>query len=455
MTLGAWMLAGGLLMPIGLEQAESTSRPAPPVVLLVSIDGLRADYLTEADSYGLKIPTLRRLMRDGISARRMQSIFPSVTYPAHVSLITGEPPARHGIYDNEEFEPQIDERAPWYWSARAIRVPTLIDAFRKAGRHVACIGWPVTVDAAADWNVPELWEATDFPGTFVARSRSASTPGLVEAAEKAMNFMMHIDRIDEDRTRIARYVVMTHRPDLMLLHYNELDKKQHQLGPAVPEVWASLERLDGCLGQVLSAYEAAGLKDRLTVCVVSDHGFERVDRMFKPNAVLRDAGLLTVDNDTKKVMTWRAKVWASGGSGALILADPSDAEAARLARAALGKYAGAPDAAIAEFIGAPDVRKLGSNVKAAFMFDAGKGWMVSRSARGEPVEPAPIHGMHGQRPERAELGAAFVICGRGVQGGPVLPLVRMIDVAPTLASLAGVPMPGTSGQPISGVSRSR
>src|SRR5687767_14381690 len=64
-------------------------------VILISLDGLDARYLTGAGRYGLKIPTLRRLMREGATARRgVVSVYPSITYPAHTTIVTGARPAR-------------------------------------------------------------------------------------------------------------------------------------------------------------------------------------------------------------------------------------------------------------------------------------------------------------------------------------------------------------------------
>jgi predicted AlkP superfamily pyrophosphatase or phosphodiesterase len=416
---------------------------------MVSFDGLRADYLVEADRYGLRIPTLRMLMRRGCVAREMITIFPSVTYPAHVTLITGHPPARHGIYDNERFQPLIDRHADWYWSARDVQVPTLLDAFSEVGRKTAAIGWPVTVDARADLNFPEAWDAKNFNTTFVARSRAAATPGLLEAAEKVFDFRFDLENLDEHRNLVARHVVRAHRPDLILLHYNELDKKQHRLGPAVPEVFNTLEKLDGLLGELIEEYAQSNLADRLVTFIVSDHGFERVDRMFKPNVILRDAGLIEYDSANQRVRSWRAKAWVSGASAAILTADPLDHAAADAARRALEAHVG-PGEAIARIIEKGEIRRLGSNPHASFMMDASPGWMLSGGSGGSAQEAAPIHGMHGQMPDRPELAAGFIACGPGVPPGRTLDRMTLIEVAPTLAALSGVQLPATTGRSLWG-----
>ncbi len=473
LLFGCMILAGGC--------ASAGARTDPQRILLISIDGLRADYLVEADRYGLKIPTLRGLMSGGVTARRMIGVFPTVTYPSHVTILTGNTPARHGILSNEEFKPMAEGKLDWYYSAKLIRCPTLTDVFADAGRSTAAVGWPVTVDARIDNNVPEKWDAADFNGTFIARSREASTPGLVDAAEKRFGFTFDIKKLDEHRNLIAQHIVLTHPPDLLLIHYDDLDKKQHSLGPCVPEVFAVLEKIDALIGELLETYQDVAVPARrdgrrrrpqgdgaatsqsairnpksaitplpagLIVCVVSDHGFERVDRDFRPNVVLREAGLIDYDAKSKKVRGWRAKAWLAGAAAAIMLADPKDTASRDRARAALANYTGKPDSPIVKIVEPDEIRRLGSNPDAAFMIDAGPGFTFSRSITGEAIGKAIVHGMHGQMPDRPEMAAAFVIAGPGIPHGKMLERVRMIDVAPTLARLAGLSLPGAEGEPI-------
>ena len=61
----------------------------------------------------------------------------------------------------------------------------------------------------------------------------------------------------------------------------------------------------------------------------------------------------------------------------------------------------------------------------------------------EPHEPA---GTHGLLPELPEMDSAFIIAGRGVPRGRVVDRIDMRDIAPTLASLAGVSLPRAEGR---------
>ena len=84
-------------------------------VVLLSIDGLKPDYVLEADEHGLPIPHLRRLVADGVSATGMLGIFPTLTNPSHTTMLTGVSPATHGIYENHPFDPFAKNMNGWTW----------------------------------------------------------------------------------------------------------------------------------------------------------------------------------------------------------------------------------------------------------------------------------------------------------------------------------------------------
>src|SRR5262249_46285177 len=128
-------------------------------VLLVSIDGLRPDYVLDGDAHGLQVPNLRRMMAEGAYSTGVHGVLPTVTYPSHTTLVTGVSPARHGICSNTTFDPEGLNQSGWYWYAADIRVPTLWDEAGKAGLITANVHWPVTVGARIDFNLPQIWRA--------------------------------------------------------------------------------------------------------------------------------------------------------------------------------------------------------------------------------------------------------------------------------------------------------
>src|SRR3954465_14162240 len=91
---------------IALLISITRAADGPPVkhVVLVSIDGLAASYL---DDPRAEMPTLRMLAKSGARAKGMVTSFPSVTWPAHTSLITGVVPAKHGVVGNSAWNRKL------------------------------------------------------------------------------------------------------------------------------------------------------------------------------------------------------------------------------------------------------------------------------------------------------------------------------------------------------------
>src|SRR5271170_1535568 len=95
-----------IALPVVLPLFALVAQTTPDRALLViSIDGMRPDYVSAADRHGLKIPNLRRIEETGAHARGVRGVLPTVTYPSHTTIMTGVWPVKHGISANTTFDP--------------------------------------------------------------------------------------------------------------------------------------------------------------------------------------------------------------------------------------------------------------------------------------------------------------------------------------------------------------
>src|SRR5271170_2493431 len=78
-----------LLAAMWFSGAAATAQDSagPPLLVVISIDGLRPDYITAADAHGAKVPNLRRFLKEGTYAEGVQGVIPTVTYPSHTTLV--------------------------------------------------------------------------------------------------------------------------------------------------------------------------------------------------------------------------------------------------------------------------------------------------------------------------------------------------------------------------------
>lgn len=432
-----------LLSALALRAARAQDAPA---LLFIGIDGLRPDYVLEADRYGLKIPNLRRILREGAHATSVTGVTPAVTYPSFTTLITGRAPAGHGIVANNTFDPLGRNQNGWYWYAEDVTSESLWDVATAAGRIVGNVHWPVSVGARIRWNLPQLWRT----GTPDDRKllRALSTPGLESELEGIAN-QPYADGIDEslpgDETRglYAAALIERHRPQLLTAYFTALDHEQHEKGPFTPEVFAALERIDAIVGRLLGAVRRT-YGERVVIAVASDHGFETTTREVNLTAALAEAGLVTYEHG--QVKEWKAVVWGAGGSAALMLRDSTDTATRGILGELLARLAADTTNGIARVVDAAELRRIGAFTGAAFAVEFGPGFRQGGATSGALVTVGRRAGTHGYFSDRPEMRSTFLVMGPGVAPGRNLGDIDMRDIAPTLAALVGLRLPQAGGR---------
>lgn len=420
------------------------SRNVP--VVLISIDGLKPDYITEADKYHLKIPNLHKMLAEGTHAKAVTGILPTVTYPSHTTMLTGVSPGKHGILYNTPFDPFGKNLGGWMWYAEDIKSLTLWEATNKAGFVTSSVDWPVSVGAPVKFNIAQIWRATTEDDHKLLRA--LSTPGLLDEGEKVLGKYPagYIYTVESDTTRAAfnAWIIENKKPRFHTTYLSVLDEVQHATGPYTKEAYETIEALDGLIGKVWQA--ALRANKNAVVCVVSDHGFARYDKAVHINSALHDAGLIELDSQGK-LKSWRAILW---GSGAIMLNDPNDIEAKNKAGEVLRKLAADPANGIVKVIDNAEAKKMGGFPDAAFVVFVKPGYNLGGSFTGDIVRETKAGGTHGLLRDLPEMDSSFFIVGAGVPKGKVFDRIDMRDIAPTLAGIIGVKLPNAEGKDLFG-----
>jgi predicted AlkP superfamily pyrophosphatase or phosphodiesterase len=422
-------------------------------LLLISVDGMRPDSVLEADQHGLKIPHLRRILRDGAYATGVRGVLPTVTYPSHTTIVTGVWPAKHGIYANQTFDPLGRNFEGWYWYSEDIAVPTVWDAAARAGLVVGSVSWPVSVDAKGiRYNVPEYWRSQKSPDDLKLL-RAVSTPGLVaEIAKEAGPYIVDLDDAipgDLARTRYAVWILRHEKPQLMAVHLAALDHVEHATGPFSPESNSTLERIDEMLGQLEDAARAA--HPEAAICIVSDHGFSKIDHRLNLMKAFADAGLVTLGpgsgfRGAPLVLDWKAFPQVDGGSAAVLLKDPQDETARAKVEQLLRRLAADPANGIAAILDPKAIASMGGDPHAAFWVDMRANFSAANTL-GPLVAPTQ-GGTHGYAPSHPEMLASFFMAGPRVRRGLNLGEIDMRSIAPTVAAYLGFPFPSADLKPL-------
>jgi predicted AlkP superfamily pyrophosphatase or phosphodiesterase len=440
LTISLAVLAGALFVVLRpapapvLAQASQEAR-----VIMISIDGLMPkSYLDPASPAS----NLRALAKSGVWADGVIGVLPTVTFPSHTTLITGVEPAVHGIFDNRIFDPENRSGGAWYYYARDIEVPTLPMAARSRGLRAAAVTWPVTVGMDIDYLAPE-YDRSDHPEGLTMLRALSSPRTLLDAVETTRGKPLGWPQNDRDRTDITLFMLKTFDPHVLLLHLIELDDAQHNYGPGSPEAQTTLANVDSLVGEIVAQVKASGHADRTTIAIVSDHGFLPLKTMLQPNAAFKREGLLTV-NESGRVTQWQAYFHSSGGSGYVYVKDP--AQAGRV-RQLLDSLKQDPNNGIRALWTRADLEAKGSHPDATFGLDVIDGFYTG-AGHDVLVKPSMSKGGHGFDPERTALHASLIMSGPAVRARGSLGVVRMTQIAPTLASILGVGLSPGAGRPL-------
>ena len=413
-------------------------------VVLISIDGLKPDYILDADQHKLKVPNLRRILAEGAYAKAVTGVLPTVTYPSHTTMVTGVSPSKHGILYNSPFDPFGKNQSGWMWYAEDIKALTLWEAVNNAGGITSSVDWPVTVGAPVKYNIAQFWRATTEDDHKLLKA--LSTPRLLAEGEKVVGRYPagYIYTIDADNQRAAfnAWVIESKKPRFHTAYFSVLDEVQHATGPYTKEAYATIEAIDAMIGKVWQA--ATKANKNAVVCVVSDHGFAPYKNSLSVNAAFRQADLLEVENG--KLKDWQAISWGGGGSTAVMLKNNHDEATRNKVRSVLQQLAADPANGIQRILDSTEARQMGGFPEAAFIVGMKPGYATGSGFDAVLLRNIKGGGTHGLLRELSQMDSSFFIVGTGVPNGKIFARIDMRDIAPTLAGLLGVQLPNAEGK---------
>jgi predicted AlkP superfamily pyrophosphatase or phosphodiesterase len=436
-----------------LSRCETASAATPTakadrIVVLMSIDGLANFYLDDAAA---ELPTIRKLAAEGARAASMRASDPTVTWPNHTTLVTGVPPARHGVTGNNFFDRVQGERRTMIWDPdfdkeEIVRVPTIYDVAKAAGLKTAAVHWPATRNARTlDWASPDVMK--------LELTSKYTTPALLKECQDAGLNLVKMDdgsprKRDESTaeddfwTRVFNRIVNNHRPNLALFHVLAVDATQHARGPRTPPTYAALKAADNQVREVWDGLQKS-FPGKATLVIVSDHGFSLNQANIPLNAALKKAGL--VEMTGTRITGGDIQIVVQGGSAFIYVIDEANRESiiGRFKTAFAGvdgvdKIVG-PEEFVEYGIGDPRRDPHAPDL----MLFAKMGYYFGDTAAGNKNE---LRGSHGYDSKLPDLQAIFVASGAGIKPGTKLGPIENTSVAPTIARLLGIELPTAEGK---------
>ncbi len=393
-----------------VERTNSKETLNKPYVIMISIDGFRYDYL---DKY--QPPFLSSLASKGTRAKSMTPIYPSLTFPNHISLVTGRYSENHGIVGNNFY-----------------------DSKRNANYEMRN---GATVNDKSWYSGEPLWAAAERNGMISAvcfwvgseADIDGVSPTFVRPYEDALP---HDERIEQ----VMRWLRLpdAQRPHFVGLYFSKVDSMGHANGPDSSEVRDAILDVDKHLEQLYNQVAALGLKN-VNYVIVSDHGMELVN----PDGLII---VNDVDDPSIRGLFSRWKTAEQGALSSLFLADEklSSADAKIEIDQMYSKLKALPSAANYTVYKRNEIPKdwhySHPHRVGDILLVANTGYYLKFHnflIQNEPSRKTSF-ATHGWPTELTSMGALFIAQGEQIQSGKVIPAFKNINVYPLVLELLNI-----------------
>jgi predicted AlkP superfamily pyrophosphatase or phosphodiesterase len=394
-----------LILASGCSGQEPSSPDADysNTVILISSDGLRADYLDRFDT-----PNIDRLIQGGVHADKgMIPVYPSLTFPNHYSIVTGLYPAHHGIVSNTMYDPDMDARF------------TIRD--RDA---VTNADW---------WGGEPLWVTAENQGVKAATYFWVGSEAPVKGVRPSYWYVFDdtipaFDRIDQ----VFNWLEMPdgERPGFISVYFSDVDHTGHDQGPNGPDLGTAVQNIDAYIGRLLDGLDARGQFDKVNIILVADHGMAELSR---DRVILLDD---YIDLDD---------VYVTDAYSVLGL-NPKEGKLDEVYNA----LKDVPHLSVFKKGEMPERFHYDGNPRIpAIIGHADDGWMVVRErAYFEQTETAATGGAHGYDNQLESMRATFVAHGPAFKNGITVEPFENIQLYNVMAGILGIvpsPNDGTPG----------
>lgn len=419
-------------------------------LIVISLDALIYEDL----DYLIKKPTFRMLVENGARVNRMHSIYPSLTYPCHTTMVTGCYPKKHGIVNNTQAA--LEKDPLWFFEHANVKCGDILDSCKKACLKTASVGWPVTGHhKSVDYLVNECWPSSDAPIEEYKEAYLANgTPQWLFDEVVAPVLWMRVGRKQPDSsfflTKISAEIISKYQPDILMLHVGNVDSYRHKTGVFSDMVTRGLDECENMVAMLVQATKDAGVFEHTNFVVTADHGQLNTTRVANLNSLFASLGLIDVDCNGE-IKDYQAWCKGSGMSGQIYLKDPDDKALNEAVYTLLKEKQAEGTWGISKVYTKEELKEMHLDGAFSFMVET-DGCTTFGDAWLEPVvEPFPCapeaehRGNHGFHPDKGPR-PPFVGFGPDFAPGVVLQNAELVDGAPTYAKLLGVDLPGADGR---------
>ena len=417
-------------------------------VIVISFDAVSEEDL----EFLSKQPNFSKLIKNGALIKNVESVYPSLTYPAHATIVTGKYPKNHGVINNTVLDFKIDN-PDWYWYRKYIKGDTIFDLAEKSGMKTCSILWPVTARSKITYNMPEIFCTKRYDNQILKSALAGSKIYQVNMNKRFGYLRQGMDEpyLDNFATEVAKKTIRELKPNLILLHLIDSDSQKHKYGIENKEVIESLKRHDERLGEIIESLKLAGIYEDSTIIALGDHSQINVNNVIKLNSILMKNDLINVNGN--KIKSYKAIAKSCDGSSYIYLKNKNDVETRKKVRDILNELKNKYSNVIEEVYNNEEIKNLGADINASFMIEAKRGYYFIDDFLGEAIEVIDesskikhkLRASHGYLPSRDNYKTFFIAYGKTIKKGVVLEKGKLINHGPTIAKILDIDLRDCDG----------
>ena len=386
---------------------------------------------------------------------RVQSIYPSVTYPCHCTMMTGVYPDKHGIVNNEQ-SIMCEKSSTWQFERSLVKARSVFDVAKENGLSTAAVFWPVTGnDKNIDYLINEYWPQHGESSEQCFRDSGSSEEVIEKIVRPNLKVLENRHRVhpfcDEFIMRCACDMLVNFKPNLLMIHPANIDSYRHGTGLFTSKVESALHETNLWLHMLLKAADDAGILEDTDFFLVSDHGQMEIRRSVAFNVLLAENGLIDVAEDGS-IRSWTAFAKSSGMSSQIYLRNPDSEEDRARTKEVLDRLLASETAGISEVFTEQEAREkhhLGGDF--AFVVETDNYTTFSNDWERPLIKPLDNRNYrfgratHGYLPHKGPQ-PTLVAFGPHIKPGVVVKNALLVDEAPTFAHALGLEMTDTDGR---------
>lgn len=413
-------------------------------VIMISLDGVYEDDFENLCNK----KAFKELINKGAYSKEVTTVYPTLTYPIHTSIITGVYPNKHGVIHNNDLQPGVAEnKQTWFWYSNEVKKESLFDITALYNMRTCSLFWPVTGSGNITYNIPEIL-ALEGENQSIKILKAGTPNYLLREEIKYSNIRDGIKQpaLDKFTTKVAVDTIINKKPNLLAMHLVSVDYLRHSFGVWSKEADNALEVYNNSILEVIDATKRSGIYNDTVFVITTDHGLIDINTNVYINSILESNGFITRKDGSIDYTAYSQ----STGLGAFIYIKDNNELVEKKVRKLFINLSKDEKYGIDKIFTKEELIKLNASESYSFAIEAKTGFAFKDELTNYEIKHQKDLGCnyatHGYSPLKEGYKNVFMISGEPIKNNYNLGEMNIVDIAPTVANILGIDFENCDGK---------